>query len=47
MDVTKTKNRKPRTGNRERGTGSGERESENECTAVIPIRIQNRLLNVT
>ena len=28
-------------------TGNGERESGNECTAVIPIRIQNRLLNAT
>ena len=39
-DVTKTRNRKP-------GTGNGERESGNECTAVIPIRIQNRLFNAT
>ena len=37
-DVTKS-------GNGEPGTGSGERESGNECTAVIPIRIQNRLFN--
>ena len=35
LDVTKT-------GNGEPGTGNGERESGNECTAVIPIRIQNR-----
>ena len=34
-DVTKT-------GNGEPGTGNGERESGNDCTAVIPIRIQNR-----
>ena len=25
--------------------GNGERESGNECTAVIPIRIQNSLFN--
>ena len=30
-----------------RETGNGERESGNECTAVIPIRIQNRLFNAT
>ena len=28
------------------GTGNAVRESENECTAVIPIRIQNRLFKV-
>ena len=33
------------SGNGEPGTGNGERESGNECTAVIPIRIQNRLFN--
>ena len=38
MDVTKTRN-----GSQEPGTGNGERESENECSAVIPLRIQNRL----
>ena len=38
LDVTKS-------GNGEPGTGNGERESGNECTAVIPIRIQNRLFN--
>ena len=35
QDVTKTRNGEP-------GTGNGERESGNKCTAVIPIRIQNR-----
>ena len=39
-DVTKSRNGEP-------GTGNGERESGNECTAVIPIRIQNRLFNAT
>ena len=34
---------KPGTGNQEPGTGNRERESGIECTAVIPIRIQNRL----
>ena len=33
--VTKTRNGEP-------GTGNGERESGNDCTAEIPIRIQNR-----
>ena len=41
-DVTKTRNWEPGTGNREPGKGNGERESGNECTAVIPKRIQNR-----
>ena len=27
--------------------GNGEREAGNECTAVIPVRIQNRLFNAT
>ena len=51
-DVSKSGNGEPGTGNGERGTGNGERgtgngerESGNECTAVIPIRIQNRLFN--
>ena len=35
---------KPGTGNREPGTGNGERKSGNECTAVIPIRIQSSKL---
>ena len=36
---------KPGTGNRERETGNRERQSGNECTAVIPIKIQNKLFN--
>ena len=31
------------TGNQKPGTGNGERESGNECTAVIPIRIQKSI----
>ena len=34
-------------GNGEWGTGNGEQESGNERTAVILIRIQNRLFNAT
>ena len=36
-----TGNGKRETGNGKRETGNGKRESRNECTAVIPIRIQN------
>jgi len=42
MDVTKTRNGEPGTGNRERpGAGNGEQKSGNERSAVFHIKIQN------
>ena len=45
--LNQERDRERGTGNREPGTEKGERMSRNECTTVIPIRIQNMLFNAT